>query len=108
VAVEGGMARCWLWPRELITQGYTTLEEVERVTFTGLALSQEAQAKLYNLVWDVVELNRNWAGCPYCMTSSFLEPELRSHSSQKLIGQRTPNTITSEMKTMEYTIEDSD
>ncbi|NES66557.1 MAG: type II/IV secretion system protein, partial [Okeania sp. SIO2D1] len=74
VAVEEGMTTLLQYSLDLVRQGYTTFEEVERVTFTdsGLEAEMKRQAK-QNLVCKScgAELEAEWRDCPYCMTPRF-------------------------------------
>lgn len=74
VAVEEGMISLLQYSLNLVRQGYTTFEEVERVTFTdsGLEAEMKRQAK-QNLVCKScgAELEAEWRDCPYCMTPRF-------------------------------------
>ncbi len=74
VAVEGGMKTLLAYSLELVHQGYTTLEEVERVTFTDSGLESELKAKRKSSLecgTCKAELKQEWLECPYCMTSRF-------------------------------------
>jgi type IV pilus assembly protein PilB len=58
----------------LVKEGQTTLEEVERVTFTDSGLEAELKAKRKSgLVCRTcsAELQPEWLDCPYCMTPRF-------------------------------------
>ncbi|NEP80299.1 MAG: type II/IV secretion system protein [Okeania sp. SIO3B3] len=74
VAVEEGMTTLLQYSLNLVRQGYTTFEEVERVTFTdsGLEAEMKRQAK-QNLICKScgAELEAEWRDCPYCMTPRF-------------------------------------
>jgi type IV pilus assembly protein PilB len=74
VAVEEGMKTLLAYSLELVIQGNTTLEEVERVTFTDSGLEAELKAKrkssLQCRTCDA-ELKPEWLDCPYCMTPRF-------------------------------------
>ena len=74
VAVEDGMKTLLSYSLELVQQGSTTLEEVERVTFTDSGLESELKAKRKSsLVCRIcsAELKQEWLECPYCMTPRF-------------------------------------
>lgn len=74
VAVEEGMKTLLAYSLDLVRQGYTTLEEVERVTFTDSGLEAELQAKRKTSLECRscnAELKPEWLECPYCMTSRF-------------------------------------
>lgn len=74
VAVEEGMKTLLAYSLDLVLQGYTTLEEVERVTFTDSGLEAELKAKRKSSLecrTCNAELKPEWLDCPYCMTSRF-------------------------------------
>lgn len=75
-AVEEGMTTILAYSLNLVRQGLTTLEEVERVTFTDSGLEAELKAKRKtSLVCKTcnAELEQHWLDCPYCMTPRFGE-----------------------------------
>jgi type IV pilus assembly protein PilB len=56
----------------LVKQGYTTLEEVERVIFTDAALESELKARRKNsLICQNCQgdLSPEWLDCPYCLST---------------------------------------
>ena len=60
----------------LVREGSTTLEEVERVTFTDSGLESELKAKRKSSLecrTCHAQLQQEWLDCPYCMTSRFQE-----------------------------------
>ena len=73
-AVEEGMKPLLQYSLNLVREGYTTFEEVERVTFTdsGLEAEMKRLAK-QNLICKCcnAELQAEWLECPYCMTPRF-------------------------------------
>ncbi|MBR8837287.1 MAG: Flp pilus assembly complex ATPase component TadA [Stigonema ocellatum SAG 48.90 = DSM 106950] len=74
VAVEEGMKTLLAYSLDLVRQGDTTLEEVERVTFTDTGLEAELKAKRKTGLTCRTchaELKPEWLDCPYCMTSRF-------------------------------------
>lgn len=74
VAVEEGMKTLLAYSLNLVRQGYTTLEEVERVTFTDTGLEAELKARRKSsLTCDTcqAELQQDWLDCPYCLTPRF-------------------------------------
>ncbi len=74
VAVEEGMITILAYSLDLVREGHTTLEEVERVTFTDSGLEAELKAKRKSgLTCRTCEaqLQPEWLDCPYCMTSRF-------------------------------------
>jgi type IV pilus assembly protein PilB len=73
-AVEEGMKTLLAYSLELVIQGSTTLEEVERVTFTDSGLEAELKAKRKSSLECKTchaELQPEWFECPYCMTPRF-------------------------------------
>ncbi|WP_448381059.1 GspE/PulE family protein [Gloeomargarita sp.] len=75
-AVEEGMKTLLAYSLELVRQGLTTLEEVERVTFTDTGLEAELKAKRkQGLVCRNchASLKPEWMECPYCLTPRFTE-----------------------------------
>ena len=74
VAVEEGMKTLLAYSIDLVRQGDTTLEEVERVTFTDTGLEAELKAKRKSGLTCrtcQAELKPEWLDCPYCMTPRF-------------------------------------
>jgi type IV pilus assembly protein PilB len=74
VAVDEGMTTLLAYSLNLVQQGYTTLEEVERVTFTDSGLEAELKAKRKTSLTCrtcTAELQQEWLDCPYCMTPRF-------------------------------------
>ena len=74
VAVEEGMITLLAYSLNLVREGYTTLEEVERVTFTDSGLEAELKAKRKSSLTCrtcSAELQPEWLDCPYCMTPRF-------------------------------------
>ncbi|MGB3203529.1 MAG: GspE/PulE family protein [Crinalium sp.] len=73
-AVEDGMVTLLSYSLNLVREGHTTLEEVERVTFTDTGLESELKAKRKTTLTCRVcsaGLKQEWLDCPYCMTSRF-------------------------------------
>lgn len=73
-AVEEGMVTLLAYSLNLVREGYTTLEEVERVTFTDSGLEAELKAKRKSVLvcrTCRAELQPEWLDCPYCMTPRF-------------------------------------
>lgn len=73
-AVEEGMTTLLAYSLNLVKQGYTTLEEVERVTFTDSGLESELKAKRKSSLTCRTcgaEAQQEWIDCPYCMTPRF-------------------------------------
>lgn len=74
IAVENGMKTLLSYSLDLVRQGHTTLEEVERVTFTDTGLEAELKAKRKTSLTCRVcnaALQQEWLDCPYCMTPRF-------------------------------------
>jgi type IV pilus assembly protein PilB len=75
-AVEEGMKTLLAYSLNLVRQGETTLEEVERVTFTDSGLEAELKAKRKSSLTCRTcnaELKQEWLDCPYCLTPRFQE-----------------------------------
>ncbi len=73
-AVEEGMVTLLAYSLNLVQEGYTTLEEVERVTFTDTGLESELRSKRKSALTCrtcQAELQQEWLDCPYCMTARF-------------------------------------
>lgn len=73
-AVEEGMTTILAYSLNLVREGHTTLEEVERVTFTDSGLESELKAKRKSSLTCgtcSAELQQEWMDCPYCMTPRF-------------------------------------
>ncbi|HEY9628441.1 MAG TPA: GspE/PulE family protein [Coleofasciculaceae cyanobacterium] len=73
-AVEEGMKTLLAYSLNLVRQGLTTLEEVERVTFTDTGLEAELKAKRKTSLTCRccgAELKQEWLDCPYCTTPRF-------------------------------------
>ncbi|NEQ43328.1 MAG: type II/IV secretion system protein [Leptolyngbya sp. SIOISBB] len=74
VAVEEGMKTLLAYSLDLVRQGYTTLDEVERVTFTDTGLEAELKARRKSSLTCEncqAELQQDWLDCPYCLTPRF-------------------------------------
>lgn len=73
-AVEEGMQTLLSYSLNLVRQGHTTLDEVERVTFTDTGLEAELKAKRKaSLTCSTchAELQQDWLDCLYCLTPRF-------------------------------------
>jgi type IV pilus assembly protein PilB len=73
-AVEEGMVTLLAYSLNLVQNGYTTLEEVERVTFTDAGLEDELKAKRKSSLacrTCGAETQPDWLDCPFCMTPRF-------------------------------------
>jgi type IV pilus assembly protein PilB len=74
VAIETGMKTLLSYSLDLVRQGYTSLEEVERVTFTDTGLEAELKTKRKSSLTCHccnATLLQEWLDCPYCMTPRF-------------------------------------
>ena len=73
-AVEEGMHTLLAYSLNLVREGHTTLEEVERVTFTDKGLEAELKAKRKSVLSCTTcsaELHHDWLDCPYCLTPRY-------------------------------------
>lgn len=73
-AVEEGMHTLLAYSLNLVKEGHTTLEEVERVTFTDKGLEAELKAKRKSILACTTcsaELHHDWLDCPYCLTPRY-------------------------------------
>ena len=73
-AVEEGMKTLLAYSLNLVRQGATTLEEVERVTFTDTGLEAELKARRKTSLTCrccSAALKQEWLDCPYCTTPRF-------------------------------------
>lgn len=73
-AIEEGMKTLLAYSLDLVREGYTTLEEVERVTFTDTGLEDELKAKRKSSLTCRccgAEAKQEWLDCPYCLTPRF-------------------------------------
>jgi type IV pilus assembly protein PilB len=73
-AVEQGMTTLLAYSLDLVKQGHTTFEEVDRVTFTDSGLEAELKAKRKSSLTCSncgAGLDPEWMDCPYCMTPRF-------------------------------------
>lgn len=76
LAVEEGMQTLLSYSLDLVRNGMTSLEEVERVTFTDTGLAAELKAKRkisLTCRFCSADLKQEWLDCPYCMTARFQE-----------------------------------
>lgn len=74
VAVDEGMITLLSYSLNLVKRGETTLEEVERVTFTDSGLEAELKANRKSSLTCRVckaDLKQEWLNCPYCTTARF-------------------------------------
>ena len=73
-AVEEGMNTLLAYSLNLVKEGHTTLDEVERVTFTDKGLEAELKAKRKSVLSCTTcnaELHHDWLDCPYCLTPRY-------------------------------------
>ncbi|MEC4983817.1 MAG: GspE/PulE family protein [Oscillatoria sp. PMC 1068.18] len=73
-AVEEGMKTLLAYSINLVREGYTTFEEVERVTFTDSGLQAEIKAKRKSSLTCRTcgaGLQPEWSDCIYCLTPRF-------------------------------------
>ncbi|MGQ9870455.1 GspE/PulE family protein [Leptodesmis sp.] len=73
-AVEEGMKTLLAYSLNLVREGLSTLEEVERVTFTDSGLEAELKAKRKSSLTCrccSAQLKQEWLDCPYCLTPRF-------------------------------------
>jgi type IV pilus assembly protein PilB len=73
-AVEDGMKTLLAYSLNLVQEGHTTFEEVERVTFTDSGIEAELKAKRKSSLTCQTcqaELQPEWMDCPYCMVPRF-------------------------------------
>ncbi len=74
IAVEEGMVTLLAYSLNLVRQGHTTFEEVDRVTYTDTGLEAELKAKRKSSLTCVTcgaGLQPEWMDCPYCLTPRF-------------------------------------
>lgn len=73
-AVQEGMQTLLAYSLNLVRQGYTTLDEVQRVTFTDTGLEAELKARRRSSLTCEschAQLQTDWLDCPYCLTPRF-------------------------------------
>ncbi|WP_309744768.1 GspE/PulE family protein [Chamaesiphon sp. OTE_20_metabat_361] len=73
-AVQQGMKTLLAYSLQMVQEGQTTLDEVERVTFTDSGLEAEIKAKRKTTLicrTCAADLKPEWLDCPYCMTPRF-------------------------------------
>lgn len=74
VAAHEGMKTLLSYSLDLVRQGYTTLDEVQRVTFTDTGLEAELKARRKSSLTCSTcqaQLQQEWLDCPYCLTPRF-------------------------------------
>ncbi|MFZ9952630.1 MAG: GspE/PulE family protein [Vulcanococcus sp.] len=72
MALEGGMKTLLGYSLDLVRQGLTTLEEVERMILTDSGLESERRVKALHTISCQgcgAGLRDEWLECPYCLTS---------------------------------------
>ena len=72
LALENGMKTLLGYGLELVRQGHTTLEEVERMLLTDTSLESERRARALNTLscgGCGAGLQDDWLECPYCLTA---------------------------------------
>lgn len=73
-AVEEGMKTLLAYSLQLVREGHTTFEEVDRVTFTDSGLEAELKRRAKQELTCKgcgAELQPEWRDCPYCLTARF-------------------------------------
>jgi type IV pilus assembly protein PilB len=71
LAIESGMKTLLGYSLDLVRQGHTTLEEVERMILTDSSLESERRAKARHTISCEgcgAGLRDEWLECPYCLT----------------------------------------
>ncbi len=68
-AVEEGMSTLLTYSLNLVRQGLTSLEEVERVTLSDTGLETSKRSRVLVCRNCEAELQPEWLDCPYCTTS---------------------------------------
>jgi len=71
LAIETGMKTLLGYGLDLVRQGETTLDEIERMILTDSSLETERRAKALNTIscrGCGAGLRDEWLECPYCMT----------------------------------------
>lgn len=72
LALENGMKSLLGYGLDLVREGYTTLEEVERMLLTETGLESERRARALNALTCTgcgAGMQDDWLECPYCLTS---------------------------------------
>jgi type IV pilus assembly protein PilB len=71
LAVEAGMKTLLGYGLDLVRQGHTTLEEIERMILTDSSLESERRAKALHTITCQgcgAGMRDEWLECPYCLT----------------------------------------
>jgi type IV pilus assembly protein PilB len=72
LSIESGMKTLLGYGLELVRQGHSTLEEVERMLLTDTELESERRARALTTLSCKgcgAGLKDEWLECPYCLTS---------------------------------------
>ena len=72
LALEGGMKTLLGYGLDLVRQGHTTLEEIERMILTDSALESERRVRALHTITCQgcgAGLRDAWLECPYCLTA---------------------------------------
>jgi type IV pilus assembly protein PilB len=72
LALEGGMKTLLGYGLDLVRQGHTTLEEIERMILTDSALESERRIRALHTITCQgcgAGLRDAWLECPYCLTA---------------------------------------
>ena len=72
LALESGMRTLLGYGLDLVREGHTTLEEVERMLLTDTGLEAERRARALNTLTCQgcgAGLQEDWLECPYCLTT---------------------------------------
>jgi len=71
LAIESGMKTLLGYGLDLVRQGHTTLEEIERMILTDSSLESERRAKALHTITCLgcgAGMRDSWLECPYCLT----------------------------------------
>ncbi|MFM8966596.1 MAG: type II/IV secretion system protein, partial [Vulcanococcus sp.] len=71
LAIDSGMKTLLGYGLELVRQGLTTLEEIERMILTDASLESERRVKALHTITCQgcgVGMHDDWLECPYCLT----------------------------------------
>jgi type IV pilus assembly protein PilB len=72
LALENGMKTLLGYGLDLVREGHTTLDEVERMLLTDTGLESERRARALNTLTCTgcgAGLQDDWLECPYCLTT---------------------------------------
>jgi type IV pilus assembly protein PilB len=76
LALEAGMKTLLGYGLDLVRQGYTTLEEIERMILTDSALESERRSRALHTITCRscgAGLRDTWLECPYCLTARSID-----------------------------------